>query len=189
MFFFTDGGSTLFVLVLQNKSLPVYSHEVQGFLKTTRGYLTEKLRLIPNTKLVIADNDVLPRGDNKVIPQESLVVWLDGRSESDYATVSELLNKRWKTLDLISVFREAQRTLSVKRRTLKQVPKSYPVNQFAHYNLAYPSVNFPPYQYVQRSGDSINRYPWDSFAVDENLSCLPRLQKTEQKSETSEIYM
>ena len=149
-------------------------------------------------KLVIEDNDVLARGDNEVIPQESLMIWLDGRSESDYATVVELLNKRWKTLDLISVFREAQRTLSVKRRTLnknpfnerlKQVPKSYPVNRFAHYNLAYPSVDFPPYQYVQRSGDSWNLYPWHSFVVDENLSCLPRLQKREQKSEPSEIYM
>lgn len=86
----------------------------------------------------------------------------------------------------------------VKRRTLnknpfnerlKQVPKSYPVNRFAHYDLAYPSVDFRPYQYVQRSRDSWNLYPWDSFVVDENLSCLPRLQKREQKSEPSEIYM
>ena len=70
------------------------------------------------------------------------------RGKLALATIFELLNKRWQTLDLISVFREVQRTLPIKKA---------------------------PQQYYQ------GNFQVSASVCDllENLSCLPRLQKTE----------
>ena len=66
----------------------------------------------------------------------------------------ELLDNRWQTLDLISVFREVQRTVSIKK-----------TSQHQHFN---------------------GRFFWSDsrtyFDIFENLSRIPKLQKTEQVS-------
>ena len=73
--------------------------------------MNEKLALIPTAKLIIAD---LLKGGTISIPQETLAVRLSWRKELDLAIIQELLNKRWMTLDLLSVLKEAQRTLPIK---------------------------------------------------------------------------
>ena len=123
-------------------------------VKTIRGCLKEKLLLIPTTKLIIEDGS----GDDTIIPQETLAVHLSGRKELGLAMISELLNKRWMTLDLLSILQEAQRTLPIKASFISE-------NEF--YRLD--NFQFPP----------------NTFVIHENLSCLPRLRKDEQKSESS----
>ena len=74
----------------------------------------EKLALIPDTKLVITNNhlgDV--SGDvsaNNAIARETLQVYFS--RDSLLATMLEHLEKRWQTLDLISVMQEVNRTLA-----------------------------------------------------------------------------
>ena len=113
--------------------------------------MNEKLALIPTAKLIIAD--FLKRGTIS-IPQETLAVRLSGRTELDL--IQELLNKRWMTLDLLSVLKEAQRTLPI---------KMFSEIEFCH----------PRYSYSH------------TFAIHENLSYLPRLQKDEQKPESNDL--
>ena len=77
-------------------------------------YLTERLALIPSAKLVITDIGYWLHLNTEVLPQKTLHVRINDRSKLALATILELLNKRWQTLDLISVFREVQRTLPIK---------------------------------------------------------------------------
>ena len=87
------------------------SHGVEEFAKTTREFVKKKLALIPTTKLIIED----PLGRDTIsIPQETLAVRLSWWTKLDLAIIQELLNKRWMTLDLLSVLKEAQRTLPIK---------------------------------------------------------------------------
>ena len=128
------------------------SHGLEEFAKTTREFVKEKLALIPTTKLIIED----PLGRDTIsIPQETLAVRLS-RTKLDLAIIQELLNKRWMTLDLLSVLKEAQRTLPIK---------------------LFPEREFCDVQY------NFNQ----TFAIHENLSCLPRLQKDEQKQESNDL--
>ena len=80
-------------------------------IKETQKFLAEKLSLIPNTKLVISDYWSLPDKDHVQMFQDTLHFLIHGRGA--FPTMLEVLNKRWQTLDLISVFREIQRTLPV----------------------------------------------------------------------------
>lgn len=122
--------------MLSKSNLAASTHEVKEFLRTTQRHLTEKLALIPTTKLVVTDFAPWLNVDTEVLPQETLNVRLNDRGK--LATIFEVLNKRWPTLDLISAFREVQRTAQL------HIPGNFRV--------------------------------CDIF---ENLSCLPRLQKTD----------
>ena len=113
----------------------------------------EKLALIPTTKLIM--DDVIKK--NTIIPQETLALRLS-LEKKDLAIIQELLNKRWMTLDLLSILQEAQRTLLIKE-------SSIPESAFYGHDLQY----------------------WYTFPIYENLSCLPRLRKDEQKSESSDL--
>ena len=114
--------------------------------------LKEKLAFIPNTKLVIT-NSLLSWKKSEEIPRETLHV-----SFSDYwqsgivlTAMLELLKKRWQKLDLISVMLELQRTVAIKLT--------------------------PQYGLLKRR---VNRQEGEAVKVQENLSCLPRLEKTEE---------
>ena len=72
-----------------------------------RGCLREKLALIPETKLVIT-NSSFSVMEKEEIPRETLQLYLPRRIV--LATLPELLNKRWQTMDLISVMLELKRT-------------------------------------------------------------------------------
>ena len=77
----------------------------------TQKFLAEKLSLIPNTKLVISNHWHLSDKDHVKMFQDTLHLRINGTGA--LPTMLEVLNKRWQTLDLISVFREIQRTLPV----------------------------------------------------------------------------
>ena len=112
--------------------------------------LKAKLAFIPNTKLVII-NGLNSWMRIETIPCETLLVICSFLSkETVLATMSELLNKRWQTLDLISVMLELQRTVG---------------------------IMLPPQNPPVRSG--VYRMKDDDVKVRDTLSCLPRLQKTE----------
>ena len=115
--------------------------------------MNEKLALIPTAKLIIAHPLI---GGTISIPQETLAVRLSLSRKLDLAIIRELLNKRWMTLDLLSVLKEAQRTL--------------PIKQFSEIEFDDPRYNYS-----------------DTFAIHENLSYLPRLQKDEQKPESNDL--
>ncbi|CAH3017464.1 unnamed protein product [Porites evermanni] len=142
-----DNEPTLFVVLLTN-NLIVYSHEIKEFSRKTRRYLTEKLALIPSTKLLITDIGYWLHLNTEEPPQETLHLHINERGKLALATIFELLNQRWQTLDLISVFREVQRTLPIKKAS----------QQFDQGNF------------------QVSASVCDLL---ENLSCLPRLQKTE----------
>ena len=136
------------------ENLTIKYDEVRELLKTTRECLREKFASIPNTKLVISSNTWSSWGDGN-IPQETLEVRL-GESERDLilGLIVELLDNRWQTLNLISVFREVQRTVSIKKTPHHQ-----------HFDGTFFWCDSRTY-----------------FDIFENLSCLPKLQKTEQVS-------
>ena len=144
IFFLLDRESTLFVVL----HLMNFNCGDTELVQTTRGCLKEKLLLIPTTKLIIEDGS----GDDTIIPQETLAVHLSGKKKLDLAMISELLNKRWMTLDLLSILQEAQRTLPIKACFISE-------NEFYLDNF---------------------QYPHNTFVIHENLSCLPRLRKDEQ---------
>ena len=140
-------------VVLFMENLTIRYDEVRELLKTTRECLREKFASITNTKLVISSNTWSSWGDGN-IPQATLEVRF-GESERNLilGLIVELLDNRWQTLDLISVFREVQRTVSIKNP------------QHQHFN---------------------GRFFWSDsctyFDIFENLSRLPKPQKTEQVS-------
>ena len=115
----------------------------------------EKLALIPTTKLIV--EDFLEVGTS--IPPETLALRFSWGDKKALAIIQDLLNKRWMTLDLLSILQEAQRTLLIKE-------SSIPESAFYGDDFQCPRYTFPIY---------------------ENLSCLPRLRKDEQKSESSDL--
>ena len=114
----------------------------------------ETLALIPTTKLIVDDF----REEDTIFPQETLALRLFWKWHA-LPVIQELLNKRWMTLDLLSILHEAQRTLPIKLSFTS-------TNEFDEVSVQYPHYTFPIY---------------------ENLSCLPRLHKDEQKSESSDL--
>ena len=113
----------------------------------------EKLELIPTTKLIV--EDFLEADTN--IPPETLALRFSWGDKKALAIIQDLLNKRWMTLDLLSILQEAQRSIKA---------------NFICKNEFYRD-NFQFYRYT--------------FHIDENLSCLPRLCKDEQKSAASDL--
>ena len=100
----------------------------------------EKLALIPGTKLVISNFQLANVWADAIAP-ETLEVCFSRNTV--LATMLELLNKRWQTLDLISVMQEVKRTLAS-----------------SHAHSRYMSS--------------------EDVTVNENLSCVPRLQKVDK---------
>ena len=105
--------SILFVVLehfqdLQNCGVPLDT------IMRMRRWLSEKLTLIPNAKLVIVSG--LERWKAEQLTGETFGIYYNfiGR-ELTMATLLELLNKRWQTLDLVSVMQELQRTLIIKK--------------------------------------------------------------------------
>ena len=145
---FVGKASTLFVVLIQN-SLRLDRTDgavLQQMIISIKRCLSEKLELIPDTKVVIANN--MPRmRKERNISSETLEVYLSGKGV--LTTLLQLLSKRLDTLDLISVMQELQRTVS---RT---------VRPYYSGRLSYSEVSHTPVQ------------------IRDNLSSVPRLQKTE----------
>lgn len=140
--FFPDRESTLFVVIqLTDRNSFFFADE---FIETTQKLWAEKLGLISNTKLVITDNWYLREASQETLRVQ--VNWKGG-----LATILEVLNKRWQTLDLISVFREIKRTLPVQYELFYQGNMD---NWFSSRGLEC--------HYIY---------------IDDMLTCLPRLQK------------
>ena len=116
--FFPDSESTLLV-VIQSSNCYYFVSEC---IEETQKFLAEKLSLIPNTKLVISDRWHLRDEDHVKMFQDTLHVQINGRGA--LSTMLEVLNKRWQTLDLISVCREIKRTLPVQHELFYQGDKS-----------------------------------------------------------------
>ena len=138
---FVGKASTLFVVLIQNSlRLERTSGAVlQQMIINIKRSLSEKLALIPDTKVVIASNMPPVRKGN--ISSETLEVYLSEKGV--LTTLLQLLSKRLDTLDLISVMQELQRTVS---RTSR-------------------------YRYVEDV--------YTPVQIRDNLSSVPRLQKTE----------
>ena len=88
--------------------------------------LSEKLALIPETKVVITSN--VPRMGKRNISSETLEVYLSGKGV--LTTLLQLLSKRLDTLDLISVMQELQRT----------APQTDPRDYRRYYDVDYTQV-------------------------------------------------
>ena len=121
------------------------------FMTLIRSCLREKLALIPETKLVITNSSLIVM-EKEEIPRETLQLYLPRRIV--LATLPELLNKRWQTMDLISVMLELKRTFVTRGETILHEEEG----------LELPFLFLDDYTQAK---------------MDENLSCLPRLQKTE----------
>ena len=144
---FVGKASTLFVVLIQNSlRLEQTSGAVlQQMIINIKRCLSKKLALIPDTKVVIANN--LPPMREGNISSETLEVYLSEKGV--LTTLLQLLSKRLDTLDLISVMQELKRT----------VPRTVP----SYYSglLGYSDFSHTPVQ------------------IRDNLSSVPRLQKTE----------
>ena len=140
---FVGKASTIFIVLVQNSlrlKRPGGAVLLQMIVSIKR-CLSEKLELIPETKVVITNN--VPRmGEEGNISSETLEVYLSGKGV--LTTLLQLLSKRLDTLDLISVIQELQRTVS---RTVSR------------------------YRYVEDV--------YTPVQIRDNLSSVPRLQKTE----------
>ena len=106
---FVGKTSTLLIVLIQN-SLRLERTDgavLQQMIINIKRCLSEKLALIPDTKVVIASN-MPPMRKEGNISSETLEVYLSGKGV--LTTLLQLLSKRLDTLDLISVMQELQRT-------------------------------------------------------------------------------
>ena len=107
---FVGKASTLFIVLIQN-SLRLErtgGAVLRQMIINIKRCLSEKLALIPETKVMITSN--VPRMGEGNISSETLKVYLSGKGV--LTTLLQLLSKRLDTLDLISVMQELQRTAS-----------------------------------------------------------------------------
>ena len=107
---FVGKASTLFIVLIQN-SLRLErtgGAVLRPMIINIIRCLSEKLALIPETKVVITSN--VPRMGEGNISSETLKVYLSGKGV--LTTLLQLLSKRLDTLDLISAMQELQRTVS-----------------------------------------------------------------------------
>ena len=129
---------TLYVILLGSAFM--YGLHGENLMTEIKILFGEKLALISGTKLVIG-NIQLANVWADAIASETLEVYFS--RDTVLATMLELLNKRWQTLDLISVMQEVKRTLAS-----------------SHAHIRYLSS--------------------EDVIVNENLSCVPRLQKVDK---------
>ena len=123
-------------------------------------HLTEKLALIPDEpKLVVIPKSWHERRMKfeEVIPEALIVQFPNSNRNSFQEKMLEVLSKRWQTLDLVSMMHEVQRTFPLKT-----------VSSFDYER---------PISWIR--GDSSR-----TTIIDDRLSSLPRLQKTEENSKT-----
>ena len=144
---FVGKASTLFFVLIQNslRLERTSGADLQQMIISLKRCLSEKLALIPDTKVVIANNMPPMREGN--ISSETLEVYLSEKGA--LTTLLQLLSKRLDTLDLISVMQELKRT----------VPRTVP-SYYSRF-LGYSDFSHTPVQ------------------IRDNLSSVPRLQKTE----------
>ena len=145
---FVGKASTLFIVLIQN-SLRLDRTDgavLQEMIISIKRCLSEKLALIPDTKVVITNNTP-PMRKERNISSETLEVHLSEKGV--LTTLLQLLSKRLDTLDLISVMQELKRT----------VPRTVP-SYYSRF-LGYSDFSHTPVQ------------------IRDNLSSVPRLQKTE----------
>lgn len=108
---FVDDESTLFVVLVANRfEFKFTSDDFRKCLTTIKECLKEKLPLIPHTKLVVYDT-LTRKMKEEEIPPETLQVYLP--KHIGMGAMLELLNKRYKSLDLIAVMFELKRTFSL----------------------------------------------------------------------------
>ena len=103
MVFLIGEELTLYIILLNT----LHNHRSGDLIAEIKRLFREKLALIPDTKLVITNNDLGNVWANSAIPLETLKVYFSG--DSLLATMLEHLEKRWQTLDLISVMQEVNR--------------------------------------------------------------------------------
>ena len=133
--FLTDDKSTLFVAfrVLNSKrdtSKRRYAYPVGGMMRPDNsplsyrlhtdsrdpvtGFMMEKLASFPTApKLLVTptwNTRMQPSKELGEIPESLHVEYRGG--EGTLSTIVEVLSKRWQTLDLISIMKEVQRTVS-----------------------------------------------------------------------------
>ena len=123
-------------------------------------HLTEKLALIPDEpKLVVLPKPLHEKRMKfeEVIPEALIVQFPTINRKSFEETMLEVFSKRWQTLDLVSTMHEVQRTFALKT-----------VSSFDYER---------PISWIR--GDSSR-----TTIIDDRLSSLPRLQKTEENSKT-----
>ena len=125
---FIGQASTLFVVLVQNN---VRLDRAGGAVLTQmivsiKRCLSEKLALIPETKVVITNNMPPMRKGN--LSSETLEVYLSEKGV--LTTLLQLLSKRLDTLDLISVMQELQRT----------APQADPRHYRRYYDVDYTQV-------------------------------------------------
>ena len=125
-------------------------------------HLTEKLALIPDEpKLVVLPKpwheERMKFKDSEVIPEALVVQFPTSNRNSFQEKMLEVLSKRWQTLDLVSMMHEVQRTFPLKT-----------VSSFDYER---------PISWIR--GDFSR-----TTIIDDRLSSLPRLQKTEENSKT-----
>ena len=157
-FRFSGNTSTLFVILVVDRFVYEYPHVSVSNCKTSiEECLKEKLSLIPNTKLVIICG--LSKFKKMIeIPPETVQVYL--HRWNGLGALLEHLNKRYKSLDLISVMMELRRTVLI------PYDRPHAVRELVDDN----------WYYQQK----------EIVQIHENLSCLPRLQKMEQMLEKSD---
>ena len=125
---FVGKASTLFIVLIQNR---LRLERTGGavllqMIINIKRCLSEKLALIPETKVVITSN--VPRMGEGNISSETLKVYLSGKGV--LTTLLQLLSKRLDTLDLISVMQELQRT----------APQTDPRDYRRYYDVDYTQV-------------------------------------------------
>ena len=109
-FVFLIGEELTLYIILLNISMTVLLNSEDLFAEIKRLF-REKLALIPDTKLVIANNHLANL--RAINATETLEVYFS--RDTLLATMLEHLEKRWQTLDLISVMQEVNRTLTHQR--------------------------------------------------------------------------
>ena len=151
VYFLLAGKESVLSVILIVNSFKRSLTDGAKFMTLIRGCLREKLALIPEAKLLIT-NSFSSVMEKEEIPRETLQLYLPRRIV--LASLLELLNKRWKTMDLISVMLELKRTFVTRGETILHEEEG----------LELPFLFLDDYTQAK---------------MDENLSCLPRLQKTE----------
>ena len=114
-FVFLIGEELTLYIILLNASMTVLLNSEDLFTELMRLF-REKLALIPDTKLVIANSHLANL--REINATETLQVYFS--RDTLLVTMLEHLEKRWQTLDLISVMQEVNRTLAHHRFSVRE---------------------------------------------------------------------
>ena len=137
-FFFVTDDESLFVVFCTNPAthyaggfMTYHSYVAQvgtdslgatltGFQDRIKGIIMEKLASFPTTPKFLVTH--ISMSWMYLNLPETLHVEYVG-SEGVEGTILEVLSKRWKTLDLISIMKEVQRTLSMQKNSSRTIKK------------------------------------------------------------------